>query len=150
MLLRRARIEDAQLLLSWRNDPETRLQSKSTEEISVEDHIQWLTKILKNSQIKLYIAEVNQIPVGTVRSNRDRDGTLELSWTVAPIHRGKGLGKIMVMQFVQKLHPRQKFIARIRKGNISSENIAKALGLQEDMSVVLKDNGDKHPFTLWR
>lgn len=149
LLLRPATLEDAGLLLAWRNDPETRRQSETYHELSITDHTEWLTKSLAMPDRKLYIAENEGTPVGTVRSDESEDGTVELSWTIAPSERGKGLGKIMVMQFAAEVHPGGTFLASIRKGNIASEKIAKALGLRVTGLKFPNDATNGHPLMLW-
>ncbi len=90
--LRPATIQDADLLLEWRNDPETRSASHKTAVVQREEHISWLLKTLDNPSRRLLIAEENEVPVGTVRADFS-DGVYELSWTVAPDARGYGVGK---------------------------------------------------------
>jgi RimJ/RimL family protein N-acetyltransferase len=150
MNLRCATMDDAQLLLAWRNDAETRHQSGNSEEILWENHIAWLTQSLAMSTRQLYLAEYKGILVGTVRSDTNTDGSVELSWTVAPEQRGKGLGKAMVMQFVKQLHPGAKLIAIIRKGNISSEKIAQALGLHPENPKPSETQLAEQPLMIWR
>ena len=150
MKLRCAIIDDAQLLFDWRNDIETRKQSRNTDSTSWENHLLWLAKSLKMTTRKLYVAEHKGVLVGTIRSDRNEDGTVELSWTVAPSHRGKGVGKAMVMQFVEQLHPEEKLIAIIRKGNISSEKIAEALGLRQEKLKISETDSGEQSLMLWR
>jgi len=60
-----------------------------------EEHARWLRGILASPKRKIFIAELNGSPVGTVRY--DLDGAdYELSWTVAPECRGRGVGKSIV------------------------------------------------------
>ena len=49
--LRTATIQDADLLLEWRNDPKTRKASHNTDEVQRDEHISWLTKTLNNEVI---------------------------------------------------------------------------------------------------
>jgi RimJ/RimL family protein N-acetyltransferase len=129
MDLRQATQDDAQILFLWRNDPETRSHSRNTKEISWENHLSWLKQTLSMTTRKLYLAEHKGELVGSVRSDKNDDGTVELSWIMAPSHRGKGLSKVMVKQFANHYHPKEKLIAVIQKGNLPSEKIAQALGL---------------------
>lgn len=149
MHLHCATLDDAKLLFAWRNDFETRKQSKNTDEVSWENHILWLTNSLAMNTRKIYLAEHKGVLVGTVRSDKKEDGTVELSWTIAPSHRGKGLGKAMVMQFVKEVHPGEKLIAIIRKGNIPSEKIAQALGLHQTGPDLSETHLEKQPLIIW-
>jgi len=89
--LRPATIQDAQVLLEWRNDPETRKNSHTMDEIKMEDHMKWLYGVLSSGGRYLLIAELREslesevtAPVGTVRLDLSGD-ICELSWTVAPL-----------------------------------------------------------------
>ena len=125
--LRPASLEDAQMLLKWRNDKVTRMASHTTEEIKLEKHIEWLRAVLKNKNRYLYIAEENGISVGTVRADYDND-TYELSWTVSPHARGKGVGKRMVSLLVNRI--KKPIRAEVKKGNEASSKIAEFSGMK--------------------
>jgi RimJ/RimL family protein N-acetyltransferase len=124
---RLATISDANILLKWRNDPETRKWSHTTEVIKKKEHIQWMTDSLKNSNRNIYIVEYKKHPVGTVRTD-EKDGVIELSWTVAPEARGHGIGKEMVALFVKKI--KSPIIAEIKIGNEASKRIAEYAGMR--------------------
>lgn len=51
--LRPATINDADILLEWRNDPETRIASHNTAEVQRNDHISWLSRTLSNPDRRL-------------------------------------------------------------------------------------------------
>src|SRR5690348_1550527 len=115
MKLRRATLDDAERLWRWRNDPETRANSISTDPVPLESHIAWLKSSLRNPDRKLLVAELDGEPVGTVRIDNDR----ELSWTVAPEARGRGIGGAMVAAVVFP-----GAVARIKRENLASQKIA--------------------------
>lgn len=76
------------------------------------------------------IAEVKGEPIGTVRADYHEEGA-ELSWAVAPKHRGRGLGKQMVSLFMQSAHPAgMNTFAKIKEGNQASARIAQAAGMR--------------------
>ena len=79
-----------------------------------------------------------------MRTDILNDGAYELSWTVAPEARGKGIGKAMLVQFKQEVLPEARIVATIQDGNVASEKIAQALGLA-------KAEPAEHPgFSVWR
>lgn len=132
--LRPAALCDSDVLLRWRNDPETRANSWNSAPVSDKEHRDWLVKTLANPERRLFIAELHGIPVGTARADFKEGGT-ELSWTVAPEHRAKGLGKAIVRAAVSSLPG--KVTARIKSGNESSIRIAQSAG----MSLVREADG---------
>ncbi len=126
MKIRRATMQDFDLLLEWRNDPQTRKASHTPYTIEREEHRTWLTKILNNPNWKLMIAEEDGIPVGIVRIDY-ADGIYELSWAVAPELRNRGLGKKMVSLVAQDIE--SPIRAKIYAGNEASVKIAKYCGM---------------------
>ncbi len=130
--LRPATIEDADILLQWRNDLQTRRASFNTEEVTKEEHVSWLTKLLENPDRLLFIAEEDGVPVGTVRADLI-DGAYELSWTVAPSSRGHGVGKTMVALAADLIA--SPILARIKAENKASARIAEFAGMKHDREV---------------
>lgn len=117
--------------MEWRNDLKTRQASHNTDAVSRDDHISWLAKSLNNHNRRIYIAEDNNIPVGTVRSDFDEnDSYWELSWTTAPQFRGQKVAQRMVAELVQDLNSKVK--AEIKTDNIGSIKVANKVGLQLD------------------
>jgi len=125
--LRGARLSDADLLLAWRNDPLTRRMSHEGHTVEEEPHIAWLTASLKDPDRHIYIAEIDGIPVGTVRADHAA-GIWELSWTVAPTHRSRGIGKKMVSAVADLMPGSIKAV--VKAGNIASIRIAECAGMR--------------------
>lgn len=130
MKLRPATLGDARLLFDWRNDPETCAASLSPGPVSWDGHIGWLERVIGDPNRMLLIFEEDG-PVGTVRL----DGG-ELSWTVSPDHRGRGIGKAMVLE-AMSLGPT---FARIKRDNLASQRVAYHAGFR------LAEDG---PLQLW-
>jgi RimJ/RimL family protein N-acetyltransferase len=135
LMLRSATMDDWQLLLKWRNDPETRKASRDTTIVDESAHRSWLQNCLQADNRQLLIAEVDTVPVGTVRL--DLDEVCDVSWTVAPEARGRGFGKQMVSAAVRTVKLPMKAVARVE--NIGSQKIAEAAGFQ-----IVEDDG------VWR
>lgn len=124
MRLRPATLDDAPLLLAWRNDPDTRANSHNTAKVTLAEHRAWLEATLANPARTLWIAEDGG-PVGTVRC--DHGEVSELSWTVAPEARGKGVGRRMVALAVAEVGGRIR--AEVKTGNHASARIAESAGM---------------------
>lgn len=94
--LRPGNIDDAEVLLRWRNDQETRRWSRSGAPVARHDHLSWLEQTLADPGRLLWIAERAGEPVGTLRHDLDRGRVrAEVSITVASGSRGCGLGRRM-------------------------------------------------------
>lgn len=128
LTLRYAGIEDADMLLRWRNDPTTRLFSRNTNPVATSEHQRWLRQVVDGDGRKLFVAEEDGVPVGTARLDKISESELELSWTVAPGHRGCGIGKAIVIEAVSRVD--QTLVAEIRKDNLASVKIAQAAGFR--------------------
>jgi spore coat polysaccharide biosynthesis predicted glycosyltransferase SpsG/RimJ/RimL family protein N-acetyltransferase len=115
LVARPAGMPDARLLWEWRNDPVTRAGSRSSTEVSWDDHLRWLAASLARTDRMLLVVEdpVNTAggveAVGTVRWDREREHggehgpergrehgrehEWEVSVTVAPERRGQSLAR---------------------------------------------------------
>jgi RimJ/RimL family protein N-acetyltransferase len=129
--LRPVSLGDAELLLDWRNDPATRKASHNTDKVRLHEHRDWLSNSLRNSNRRLYIAEEG-FPVGTVRADLS-NGVWELSWTVNPAARGKGVGKRMVKLLAMKIA--EPIRAEVKKGNSESARIAEHAGMHLELEI---------------
>jgi RimJ/RimL family protein N-acetyltransferase len=88
---REASVDDARLLFEWRNDEETRRRSRTAEPVAWEAHVEWLSRSIASAERRLLIVEHEDRQVGTVRWDRTGPQRWEVSITVAPHERGRGL-----------------------------------------------------------
>lgn len=123
--LRVATHSDAAQLLAWRNDVATQLASLVPDEVSLEDHMAWFEKALASTARTIWIAESGNAAIGTARLDVTPERQ-ELSWTVAPEARGKGLGKVIVAAALAQTSGPIR--ARIRPENKASQAVARACG----------------------
>ena len=128
--LREVLPQDSALLLGWRNDPNTRLNSINTAEVSLEEHARWFHNMITIRPQPISVAELDGLPVGVIRLdwNVGHD-TCELSFTVAPEHRGKGVGFSMVQHEIQQMN-KVRVLARVKTANVASRRIFDRLGFQ--------------------
>ena len=122
---RLATLEDAELLFRWRNDNDTRANSRETAPVPWQSHLRWLEAKLRDDLCDVLIAEKDGESVGTVRIEVRNDET-ELSWTVAPEQRGRGIGRGIV-RCAAGLRP-GRLVAYIHPDTASSETIARGAG----------------------
>lgn len=115
-------MEDAQRLFDWRNDPLTRAMSKTTEPVEWSGHVQWLERRLSRPEPLLFIAEVDGAAIGTFRVDDD-----EISYTIAPEHRGRGQATAMLRLAREKFG---QLRAEIKSGNAASVRAAETAGFR--------------------
>ena len=155
IVLRKATMDDAKLLFQWKNDPETLANSITKRGVTMEEHMNWLEKVVDNPKRQLYILEINQIPVGQLRLDieyLERAGdivtlggekqvtaiTAEISYGLAVEHRGKGLGKVLLEQaeIIAHVYGFDQLTAEVLPHNLASQKLFKKLGFEEEQ----KDN----------
>jgi RimJ/RimL family protein N-acetyltransferase len=122
--------EDSAILLRWRNDPETRRNSVNTTEVSPEEHARWFHRMITLNPQRIAIAEMDGMRVGVIRLDwNDEHDSCEISFTVAPEHRRKGLGFRIVQQETQSLS-NVRLLAKVKAANIGSRRIFERLGFR--------------------
>jgi len=94
--------------------------SKNRNAVEFDGHMKWLTSRLGREAPKLFIATIDHVPVGTFRIDDD-----EISYTVAPDHRGEGIATRMLTEARKMFGPLR---AEIYERNTASIKAAKAAG----------------------
>ena len=95
LFLRDADINDAEIILEWRNDSLTRNNSFSKELIDYETHIKWYKSKLSDKDCYLYILMDDTETIGHLRIDRVND-VGRISYTIAPGKRKRGYGKRII------------------------------------------------------
>lgn len=94
--VRAATRADARMLWLWRNDAGTRASSRSPGEVPFEAHLRWMEATMASPARRLLVGECGGEPVGTVRWDDEGEGEWEVSITVSPRHRGRGLASALL------------------------------------------------------
>lgn len=128
MEFREATMDDAEMLLRWRNDPLTREMSFNGAETSMEDHRTWLEWKLSNPFCEIIIATNDAgVPVGAMRADGDETHVV-LNWVVAPEHRGQGYAFSMIRCSLARYH-KHRVKAVIKPTNVASIRSAERAGM---------------------
>jgi RimJ/RimL family protein N-acetyltransferase len=133
ILFRAATSWDSGMLYEWRNDPETRANSRDTAHVDATAHARWFRRSQMNPDRMICIAETGMagVPVAVIRLDRRADNSFELSWTVAPEHRGKGYGTEVLKRFIAELPRPVRLYAEIKPSNLASLKMAERAGMQQ-------------------
>lgn len=132
--------EHLRLLLAWRNDEQTRRASRRTELFTEGDYYQFLLDLLcEGSVIRIAFSDSpDSEAVGVVVAEPAGSDSFELSWTVNPACRGRGIGKTMVKEFASDPLFQNKLLkAVVKKENRASIRIVESLDfrkVEEDSS----------------
>jgi UDP-2,4-diacetamido-2,4,6-trideoxy-beta-L-altropyranose hydrolase len=125
--LRPATLNDTPLLHTWRNHPEVRAVSGTTQAIVFEDHQRWMQRTLQSPDRWLWIAQVGTLPVGSIRFDRLRSGHLEVSLYTDPQLQGLGLGSRLLLAGERQMHNKLlapfTLDATVVAGNIASQKL---------------------------
>ena len=135
--VRRATQDDAVLLHTWRNDPAVRSLSRSSDPIDLATHAAWLERSLADPGRHLLVVETTgaePVPVATTRYDLLADGVpatartrWEVSITVAPEMRGRGLGSATLQAsdaWLRSAEPgTTEIVAFVRPSNTGSRRL---------------------------
>ena len=119
--LREANIDDAKIILQWRNDSLTRENSFSKDLIDPETHIRWFNSKLSDKKCSMFIMMDGTEKVGQLRIDRVNE-IGEISYMIAPNKRKMGYGKQII---------------KLAEGAVSS-NIKVLVGLVESFNEASK------------
>ncbi|WP_326567647.1 GNAT family N-acetyltransferase [Amycolatopsis rhabdoformis] len=131
---REATDADAELLLAWRNDPRTRQASRSSGVIDLADHLRWLRGVLASPDRVLLVVSEDAGPVGTVRFDREAPGEWEVSITLAPESRGRGLSRAVLAEgerWLSESHEVHVVLAAVHEDNAASAALFERSGYVE-------------------
>ncbi len=136
MTQRTATMEDADIILAWRNHPSSREFSRQTEQIHRDEHVAWLAARLKKVQMEpFYLFIENNSAVGMSRLDALSESIdkYEISILIDPSQHGKGLGtKILGLtcETIFSLHPKHTIVAHIHEDNYSSQKLFRSAGFE--------------------
>lgn len=129
--VRAATAADADLLLAWRNDEQTRAWSRTAAMVGRTEHRAWLARVLADPDRLLLVAEHGSHPVGTVRLDRVSGAEWEVSVTVAPEQRGRGLAARILAAGEATLGGGVTIFANVHRDNAASLALFRRAGYRE-------------------
>jgi L-amino acid N-acyltransferase YncA len=126
VVIRTAELSDLQDVFDWRTDSLSRSMSLSSEAVSLNEHIDWYQRRLKNPSTRMYIGLINDLKVGVVRFDFNEDTEQsEVSINLNPLLRGKGFGFSLLSKSISKYKQSKDttLIATVKKENDASFKI---------------------------
>ncbi|GIM46480.1 N-acetyltransferase [Collibacillus ludicampi] len=121
---REAEWKDCNMILDWRNDPVTRINSLDSREISQEEHEAWFRRSLSLPDRILFIIEKDHVAIGVLRFDQIDEKRMEVSIHLAPEARNRGYGQNilkMSCELARTCRPQiQTLVAKIKKENLLS------------------------------
>jgi len=138
MKLRKAIITDTELLFKWANESCVRNNALNTNQIDWDDHVVWFEKKLENKNSFIFIAEIDDTPIGQIRFDLENNKYL-IDYSVTIDERGKGYGFQIVkegIKYIKKhVNYMSKFISLVKPENTASIKIFEKLGISTKSSL---------------
>ncbi len=135
--MRPVELADAEALLEWRNDFETRRLARTQGVISLRDHMKWLEAAIAD-EARLYrvlwdVGAEADVPLASVRYDLEPDtGCAEVSILVAPTGRGRGIGRVALEQSLPELRQWRpevtEVLAVVHENNLASRRLFESTG----------------------
>ena len=123
---RLANLDDAEILMQWRNDFSAYKNFLQSRPVKREIHLNWLQTIIANKRRHLFIILEDQKLIGQVRFDQDGEDSAEISITIDKRFRGRGLGaesiKLSSMMFFENQKHIRRIFAIVKIGNNFSIN----------------------------
>jgi RimJ/RimL family protein N-acetyltransferase len=126
--------EDKEDLWFWRNDPETRFNSKSSDPLLWEHHEAWFKTLAISATRICFIGESDKLKVGMVRFDYFTKNTWEVSININPNYRGRGGGFLLLKNACKAFfrnHENCILCATVLQRNIASQKIFERLGFEK-------------------
>jgi UDP-2,4-diacetamido-2,4,6-trideoxy-beta-L-altropyranose hydrolase len=139
--LRKVRLQDRERVWEWANEPQARAVSFSSDPIPWDQHVRWFEARLTDAHCRFYVAiNREEEPVGQVRYDID-DGEAEVSVTVSPRFRGKGLGGEILRRGAAALLNESDVVsirAFVKEGNAPSVRVFRKAGFREAGTAMIR------------
>jgi UDP-2,4-diacetamido-2,4,6-trideoxy-beta-L-altropyranose hydrolase len=131
--LRLAELEDVDIYFSWVNEEYVRKFAFSSEHVSWETHQKWFENKINSSETFMWVLETKiGLPIGQIRFDV-HDQTAEISYSLDPIGRGRGWGKILLAKGIESfrlIRPVCPVQAKVKPENIPSCQSFQRLGFK--------------------
>ena len=131
ILIREVSQNDSKDIFEWRNDPESRSMFINSGELDFDEHDRWLSKTISSPLKNIYMGEIDGKKIGITRFDFDeKEHETEVSINTNPNFRGKGYGKKLLIESINKFQVENEanLIARIKNKNIGSIKIFEFAG----------------------
>lgn len=126
-------ISDESQLLEWANDPQTRLNSFSIQQITSESHHIWFTHRLNKTNCHIFIVETTaNLAIGQVRFELTHK-VWEIHFSITPVMRGRGMGTNFLrvaLDAFNSVQPNVVVLGQVKSTNHASRHIFEALGFK--------------------
>jgi RimJ/RimL family protein N-acetyltransferase len=129
--LRKADLNDCDLLFNWSNEESVRMNSIRQETIVYENHVSWFKGKLSSVETDIYILQNGGVPVGQIRFDKNDYGYL-LDYSIAANERGKGYGALIISITLGMLPASSYVFAYVKEKNLASIRCLEKCGFKSE------------------
>lgn len=133
LYLREATVEDTMLLFVWANDLLVRQNSFSSKNIVWDEHRKWFELALSNDNVKIYVLQYNELPVGQIRIENN-GSEWRIGYSIDDSWRGNGYGRQMLCLLESKVVDGTHLLGEVKRENIASQKIFEELGYRKSIN----------------
>jgi RimJ/RimL family protein N-acetyltransferase len=142
LIARTVSLDDADLILEWRNSIDARMMSRNSDPISVIEHYDWLNKWLGGeNRGYFWIYSQGGKNIGYVRlDSTESKQQFEISIFIEANSRGQGMGKMLLEDSIARLFAIEKNVfvkATVLNSNLASMKLFHSFGFRFAESVGL-------------
>lgn len=134
IVLRKALEEDVDITFYWASNKIVRKFAIQKDEIIFDQHKKWFLNKISSDDCIYFIADVNNIPIGSIRFDLNEKKEALLSFLLNPKFQGKGYGKEILEKGCDellKLKNLAKIIGVVNTENIPSLKTFKSIGFNK-------------------
>lgn len=131
--LRPITLDDARLLIDWRNRPTIRQVMFTTGEIDWTEHIAWLERTIASDRSHAFIFEQQGIPLGYVKLDRTHADRMSWGFYIGAVDAPAGSGSRMLFLALDEAFgplSAKRIEASVRADNAASLHVHAKLGFQ--------------------
>ncbi len=122
--LRKATIEDMDLLFRWANETDVRANSFSTSVITYDEHCEWYQNLLADDCRQEYIYICQKEEIGQARISIENENA-EIGYSIRSDKRCMGHGRMLLQLLTEKIqidYPQiKRLTARVKPQNAASQ-----------------------------
>lgn len=122
-ILRNLNENDSKMLFNWRNHPGIRSNSFDKSRISLADHNEWFSHVLKSDLVVSYILEIDHTPVGAIRFDIEDGESAKINYLIDPFQQRKGFGTTILNLGIRKIFQDKLKLKKVY-GSVLKENLA--------------------------
>lgn len=136
LYLREIREDDAEIIVSWRSDPQVYQYFKNPHRITIEEHLNWYREAYRGQSNMIYwICYFGSDPVGVFGIKKLFENSAEVSYLIDPKYQHRGYAREVldvILRQAEKKWNITSVTADVHVNNMASVKFIKAMGFMED------------------